>query len=167
MRSVVCGGRPGFNAASGVGGRDRRGGLKCNRHTFEFNQVHHIASSVHHTKTPRLQTAIHLHVFLPVIVHLCTASAHQLTSTALPSIHPMPLCNSVCISLTTASFQCMYAFFVFFLSKTLRERWYVGIKVGNTQHKNGPSIHSDGHLAPLGNHTETSDLSFTLLTTSI
>lgn len=50
---------------------------------------------------------------------------------------------------------------------TSKERWYVGIKEGDTQHKKGPFIHSDGHLAPLGNRTEMSDLSFTSQTTSI
>lgn len=48
MRSLVCGGRPGYNAAWTERERERefRGGLNAAKCTFEFNQVHHVASGV-------------------------------------------------------------------------------------------------------------------------
>ena len=71
-----------------------------------------IKFTTHRMKTPRLQTAIHLHVCLPVIVHLCTASAHQLTCTALP-LHPSIPCRSATMS-ASASRQHLFSACVHF-----------------------------------------------------
>lgn len=72
---------------------------------------------------------------------MCTGT--DFTHLVASSLHPSPLCNNVCIYYTTASFQCTYAFL--FSSKNADsyfERWYVGIKVGDTQHKNGPCLYT-------------------------
>lgn len=75
--------------------------------------------------------------------------------------------NSIEISLS--SVYCMYVFLFSGLkgkTDSQLER-NIRIKEEDTQHKNVSFICWDGRLAPLSNHTEMSDLSFTSQTTSI
>lgn len=138
MRSLVCGGRPGFNAASGEGGRDSGGVLNAADTHLSLIKFTTLCLVCITWKPPGFrQRFICAFVFLS----LCTCALHQRIISHAPPFPPSIPYHSATMSVSASPQHlfsaCMHFLLLFFLTKTLKERWYMGIKVGNTQHKNG------------------------------
>lgn len=87
-----------------------------------------------------VKTATHSHIFF-LSVYKNWYCIYTSSSIPPPSLATL---NNVHINYTAASLQSTHAFL--FSPKmqtlTLKEIWYVGIKGGDTQHKNGPCLHT-------------------------